>query len=295
MTTTLRPPCRPWSAEVEKQSDEPFLVQVFIAAAKFATDIWDSRPRVRAGQDPFDFVPFYQRQMAASSYHLSVALGRPAVKELEWYQALERSEMTPSTRKALGKLYQAIDWAKEQTLEQQRLGGSLRTAFIFLQEAMWEIYHSLSSSNQSKLIDLLAAIQERWGWKETYEDGDAKGSLPSVQQRPIAPCAQVKTIVKQPSKNALTAYRVWLVTGKTQNELAEMLTKELRRFVCQGTVSRWIDQAQRWLEAGNVLPDLSPSPNKKPLPMDPERIDLGQRQDHRSERQRERRNSDPDN
>jgi hypothetical protein len=98
--------------------------------------------------------------------------------------------------------------------------------------------------------------------------------------------------VKQPSNDAFTAYRVWVATGRIQEELAEMLTKELRRPVHQGTVSRWIDQVKRWLEAGNVLPDLSPPLNKKPSAMDPERIDLGGRLDHRSERQRERRNSD---
>ena len=98
--------------------------------------------------------------------------------------------------------------------------------------------------------------------------------------------------LKQPSNDAFTAYRAGLATGKNQTELAQLLTNEWRRTVYQGNVSRWLDQVKSWLEAGNVLPDLSPPAYKKPLAMDPDRIDLGERQDHRSERQRERRNSD---
>jgi hypothetical protein len=112
-------------------------------------------------------------------------------------------------------------------------------------------------------------------------------------QQSVAQGAQgAQRPMKQPSNDAFTAYRVWVATGIIQEELAEMLTKELKRPVHQGTVSRWIDQVKSWLEAGNVLPDLSPPLNKKPTAIDPERIDLGERQDHRSERQRERRNSD---
>jgi hypothetical protein len=103
---------------------------------------------------------------------------------------------------------------------------------------------------------------------------------------------RARKTMKQPSNDAFTAYRARLATGKNQTELALLLTNEWRRPVHQGTVSRWNDQVKSWLEAGNVLPDLSPPLTKKPTAIDPERIDLGERQDHRSQRQRERRNSD---
>ena len=191
MSTTHQPQCLTSSPVVERPSCPPFAVPAFKAAARFAIDIWDHRPRVRAGQDPFDFVPAYQRQIGASSYHLAVALGRPGCKESEWYQSLDGANVAPSMKKGLAMFYQAIDWAKEQTLDQQRLGGSLRTAFIFLQEGLWEIYHSLSGSEQDDVRALLAGIQERWGWKETYEDGAEEDSLTSAQQPLTTPGPEV--------------------------------------------------------------------------------------------------------
>jgi len=101
--------------------------------------------------------------------------------------------------------------------------------------------------------------------------------------------------MKQPSKDAIAAYRLQLLKGKTQKALAEQLTEELRRPVNQGTVSRWLKQVKAWLEAGNVLPDLTTTTRtRKPRPLDPEKIDLGERQDGRANHQRERRSSDED-
>ncbi|HTU19229.1 MAG TPA: hypothetical protein VMG10_14305 [Gemmataceae bacterium] len=97
------------------------------------------------------------------------------------------------------------------------------------------------------------------------------------------------THLKEPSSDAIAAYRAHLVIGGTQTELAEILTENLGRPITQGQVSRWLKAMKDWLEAGNVLPDLSASALPKPMPMDPERIDLGLRQDGRTERQRGRR------
>ena len=99
---------------------------------------------------------------------------------------------------------------------------------------------------------------------------------------------------KEPSEDAFAAYRLLLVTGNTQTELAKNLTTELKRPVNQGAVSRWIRQVRDWLEAGNVLPDLTANAAKKPTTMDPERIDLGPNREHRPQHQRKRRTSDRD-
>jgi hypothetical protein len=99
--------------------------------------------------------------------------------------------------------------------------------------------------------------------------------------------------LKQPSKKAIAVFRYRLVTGKTQTELAAdpRLMELLGHAVDQGTISRWLKQVKEWLEAGNVLPDLSESLDSKPSPMDPKWIELGERQDGRASRQRDRRNS----
>jgi hypothetical protein len=91
----------------------------------------------------------------------------------------------------------------------------------------------------------------------------------------------------------MAVYRLWLATGQTQEELARLYTQE-KRPVDQGTVSRWIRQVKKWLEAGNVLPDLTAARDRKPMPMDAARIDLGPNREGRSAGQKKRRASDPD-
>jgi len=96
--------------------------------------------------------------------------------------------------------------------------------------------------------------------------------------------------LKPPPEIAFQAYRLRIATGHPQKKLAALLSEELKRKVSQGQVSRWLKQTKVWIAAGNVLPDL-PSPERnRPKSIDPERIDLGARQDHRAERQRPQRN-----
>ena len=75
-------------------------------------------------------------------------------------------------------------------------------------------------------------------------------------------------------------------------ELAQILSRELGRSIGQGVVSRWIKEVKKWLEAGNVLPDVGKPLDKQPLAMDPEDLELGKRQDGRTKRQRSPSNDD---
>jgi hypothetical protein len=110
----------------------------------------------------------------------------------------------------------------------------------------------------------------------------------------IPPQTLIQQTMKEPSKDAFAAYRLSRGTGKKQSELARLLTDALNRPIQQGTVSRWIAEVRDWLTAGNVLPDLSPSHDRKPTAMDPERIELGKRRDGRAQRQRGSRDSGDD-
>jgi hypothetical protein len=98
------------------------------------------------------------------------------------------------------------------------LGGSLRTAFVLLQEGLWEIYHSLSGPEQDDVRALLAGIQERWGWKETYEDDPGEDSLTSAQQPLTAPGPEVP-VGRSPSdpsfpfENSTPGKNLWLREG----------------------------------------------------------------------------------
>jgi hypothetical protein len=93
--------------------------------------------------------------------------------------------------------------------------------------------------------------------------------------------------IKEPSPDALRAYRSLIATGKTQTELADMLTDKLGRPIDQGTVSRWLKQVKTFFKDGNVLPDL-PEPSRRETPMNPRKLDLGARQDRLAKRQRDK-------
>jgi hypothetical protein len=100
------------------------------------------------------------------------------------------------------------------------LGASLRTAFILLQEGLWEIYHGLSGPEQDDVRALLAGIQERWGWKETYEDGAGEDSLMSAQQTVTTPGPEV-LVGRSPSdpsfgpENSTPGENLWRREGDT--------------------------------------------------------------------------------
>jgi hypothetical protein len=73
--------------------------------------------------------------------------------------------------------------------------------------------------------------------------------------------------------------------GQKQSEVAEVLG------VNQGQVSRWVDQVAKWIESGNVLPDLT-GIKTKPASIDPLVIETGERLDRRTKRQRSRQSDD---
>ncbi len=103
------------------------------------------------------------------------------------------------------------------------------------------------------------------------------------------PTADRTTGLGEPSPDAFIAYRLLRLMGMKQTEIAEQLTELFRRPIAQGTVSRWCKEVARWLEAGNVLPDLPESSHRKPIPVDPAELDKGEDREHRAPRQRKRR------
>jgi hypothetical protein len=115
------------------------------------------------------------------------------------------------------------------------------------------------------------------------EEGSVRTTQPSPGAR-----------LRKPNKDAMTVYRYWFASGLKQVELAKdsTLMELLGRSVSQGTISRWLRQVEDWIKAGNVIPDLSESSISKPLPMDPERIDLGPHGEHRPKHLRKRQTSE---
>jgi hypothetical protein len=100
------------------------------------------------------------------------------------------------------------------------------------------------------------------------------------------------SLINSPPAAAFAAYRLSILTGRKQTEIAEALSKEWHQSIAQGTVSRWIRQVEKFLKKTNILPNANPSARsriQKPLAMDPAHIDLGPRRDGRSRQRRSRR------
>ncbi|QDU28843.1 hypothetical protein ETAA8_39480 [Anatilimnocola aggregata] len=86
-----------------------------------------------------------------------------------------------------------------------------------------------------------------------------------------------RRVLKEPSKDDFTAYRVWAATGATHDVVTETLAKVHKIIRVRGTVTKMIKRVSDWLEAGNVLPPL-PARQKRSKPMDPSKIDMGKKQ-----------------
>jgi hypothetical protein len=139
----------------------------------------------------------------------------------------------------------------------------------------------------------LQAAGARAGRAEDVQEGESEGRPEARDQGENADQQAAKPALKPPPDEAVKAYRLkWILGVPKQTEIAKTLSQELGKPVGQGQVSRWLKQAAEFVNAGGVLSDLPGLPSKKPMPVDPERLDLGPRQDGRTERQRERRSDD---
>ncbi|GMU33232.1 MAG: hypothetical protein AMXMBFR20_11040 [Planctomycetia bacterium] len=98
-------------------------------------------------------------------------------------------------------------------------------------------------------------------------------------------------VAKMPSQAAIKCYQAWIVKGcPNQKELADFLSNQLGRPISQGSVSRMMSSVSNFMAAGGVLPPvLDKSRSGRTRPFDPKLADMGPRQDHRTARQRGRR------
>ena len=83
---------------------------------------------------------------------------------------------------------------------------------------------------------------------------------------------------KEPPKEAAIAYKLYYSQGITQKDVAELMSRQLKKPVNQGQVSRWIKQQTEWRRANNLHVEEKASPTSA---MDPRKLTLGQRTDGR--------------
>lgn len=110
-----------------------------------------------------------------------------------------------------------------------------------------EQLHGLVRRRHPSLLNLAKLLRGR-------ESGEAEQT----------PADDKRKLKKQPSKDAFACYRLSIAVGQKQTDLADMLTRELARLIGQPQVSRWLKEVREWLEAGNVLPDLTADSGTKP-------------------------------
>ncbi|HVT88538.1 MAG TPA: hypothetical protein VHD56_06780 [Tepidisphaeraceae bacterium] len=84
--------------------------------------------------------------------------------------------------------------------------------------------------------------------------------------------------ITQPPRMRQGASRVGEIRAGQTEVAVELYTN-------QGQISRWVNEVAAWIEAGNVLPGLDGLASK-PVSIDPDVIEMGQRQDRRTGRQR---------
>jgi hypothetical protein len=112
---------------------------------------------------------------------------------------------------------------------------------------------------------------------------------------PVAPvnetARRAQRKMRRPSELAIAAYRLWFATQRPQEEIAKVLSREHGATIRQNQVSRMLKQVEKYVRAGNVLPDL-PKPARRAVAIDPAKLDMGAREDQLTQRQRTRRSDD---
>lgn len=83
--------------------------------------------------------------------------------------------------------------------------------------------------------------------------------------------------VKEPSKEAVQAYKLYYGSGESQTEVAKIMTRKLKKPISQGQVSKWVNQYIEWAKANNI------SIPEKPtiINMDSNKLSMGARTDGR--------------
>jgi hypothetical protein len=124
------------------------------------------------------------------------------------------------------------------------------------------------------IADLIEADLKEEAGTQPAAGAQVENPLQVEPPRPPAPP------IRQPRPKQVQAF--WLAqAGKAQQQIAELLSTS------QGTVSKWIKHVKRWRDAGNKMPEIPRTEplDSKPTAMDPAKLDLGPRPDHRPEGQ----------
>ena len=144
----------------------------------------------------------------------------------------------------------------------------LRNEIIGGQAADVDELHRRARRRHPSLLNLTKLLRGKGGGGDPVGNDQGEGEESRSGRRKK---------LRQPSDDAFKCYRLLLALGGKQAVIAQTLAKELGRPVDQPRVSRWGKQVKEWIEAGNVLPDLTAKNGPKPKIVftGPARIDRG--------------------
>jgi hypothetical protein len=105
------------------------------------------------------------------------------------------------------------------------------------------------------ILSMLKRVQRKKGSsrEKTTQNIEGEQTETAEQKQTQKKGGQCK--VKEPSKEARLAYQSWYGTGKTQEDVAKIMTDKLKRPVNQGQVSRWVTRYKKWREAEGIPVD----------------------------------------
>jgi|GEM_PF-5766103 len=113
----------------------------------------------------------------------------------------------------------------------------------------------------------------------------AEAAQLSVKEKGLEQQSKGECKVKEPPKIAMQAFRLYYLKGEKQEDIAKEMSRQYGKSINQGQVSRWINETKIYVDAGNILPELPKLP--KPVTVDPDILEMGERQDRLTKRQRQ--------
>ena len=127
--------------------------------------------------------------------------------------------------------------------------------------------------------------------KQILELGGAAETATNVIQTDDADLLAVRRTksrkMTEPPERMIQAYRLRVLKEMSQQGIADLMSEELKTPVTQPRVSTWIARVKKWLEDGNVLPQIEvPGSDTRPKTVNVPNIELGQDQERRTPRQR---------
>jgi len=184
----------------------------------------------------------------------------------------------------------AVLWEAGETVEAKGISKELEVLPTYVDWERFEEQDDVTRKAAEQVKEILEAIlPDAPGGHQAHAAVPGSTAAGSGVQPVTDPPEEVSrphgnaTPIREPRPEAFRAY--WAEKlGCTQQKIADELG------VTQGQVSKLLATVKKWAEAGNAIPEITKakSLHSQPAAMDPAKLDLGARSDHRAANQAEK-------